>query len=155
LFQSRFPRVGPAAPPPNWVRSSSFRNKGITDANGTVLQDTKTGCEWWTFGGLRANATVAAWLRSAQIACRFDNLSLSTEDSPYELSKTIASLNPTDPQLPEKMTPPKFADGIPEALLLDLDRSRFYNVPAATGILLSGKAFAPHSRSLDDLCEID
>ncbi len=135
----------------------SFRNKGLTDVKGTLLYDTKTGCEWWTFGGLRANATLAAWLRSAQISSRFDNLSLSTEGSPYELSKTIASLTPTDLQLPEKMTTPKFADAIPEALLLDFDRSRLYDVPAAAGILrsVSGKAFAHHSRSLDDLREID
>jgi hypothetical protein len=121
------------------------------------LRDTKTGCEWWTFGGLRVNATLAAWLRAAQISCRSDNLRLSTDASPYELSRTIAALNPTDPQLPEKMTPPKFADAIPEALLLDLDRSRVYDVPAAAEILRSvlGKAFADRSRSLDQLCTID
>ena len=31
---------------------------GTTDSGGTVLRPTRTGCEWWTYAGLKANAAL-------------------------------------------------------------------------------------------------
>jgi ATP-dependent Lhr-like helicase len=109
---------------------ASFRGKHITDTSGTVLQPTKTGCVWWTFAGLRANAFLARNLNA-----RFDNLRFLCDYSPFELSKAVRSEMSTEIHLPEKFSLPKFAEALSESERSTYAQQRLYDRSSARKIL--------------------
>src|SRR6185369_9617720 len=57
--------------------------QGTTDPDGTVLRSTKTGCEWWTYAGLKANA---ALVQRFTLPATFDSLTVRARCSPIELT---------------------------------------------------------------------
>ncbi|MDZ4800304.1 MAG: DEAD/DEAH box helicase [Bryobacteraceae bacterium] len=93
---------------------ASFCMEPLVDREGTMLLETSQGCEWWTFGGMRANAALTyAW----PFAVTFDNLSIRARVSPIELSEAI---NAAWDLLPPESNPrnaPKFAECLPNDLL--------------------------------------
>ncbi len=125
----------------NWSRRAaaelgSFRKKAIADSAGTTLHSTDRGCVWWTFGGLRANALMAGWLRSANMDSRFDNLRLVLDCPAPELSLKIGSVETQEVPMPQKFTAPKFADALPEPELLAYAQHRLYDELGARRVLV-------------------
>ena len=53
--------------------------QGTTDPSGTVLRPTRTGCEWWTYAGLKANA---ALVQSFGLPATFDSLTIRARCCP-------------------------------------------------------------------------
>jgi ATP-dependent helicase Lhr and Lhr-like helicase len=113
---------------------ASFRHKHLTDNSGTVLHAIKSGCVWWTFAGIRANALIADWLRSKSIDSRSDNLRLICDCSVPELSKAIRS-EIGEIHLPEKFTLPKFAEALSKCELSVYAKQRLYDEPSAQKII--------------------
>ena len=141
LCQAMRDVVEPDAVSPSWSRRAatelgSFRKMNLTGSAGTLIHATKTGSEWWTFAGLRANALLAAWLRSAGLLSRFDNLRLLSDSTAAELSKVLRSLKAADPPLPDRLTAPKFSEALSEELLADLARHRLYDNFGASEVLI-------------------
>ncbi len=113
---------------------ASFRSKRVTDTSGTALHATKSGCVWWTFAGIRANALIAAWFRCQNIDSRSDNLRLICDCSVPELSKAIRS-EIGEIHLPEKFTLPKFAEALSKSELSVYAEQRLYDEPSARKII--------------------
>src|SRR5580700_11037556 len=60
--------------------------QGTTDAEGTILRETRTGCEWWTYAGLKANATL---VQRQGLPATFDSLTIRARCSPIELKRAM------------------------------------------------------------------
>ena len=74
---------------------------GWLESDGTTVLRDETGITWWTFGGLLANAPIAAKLRSMGIdAGKADNLfiPITGEYDPKKIEDTIKELAQTDPE---------------------------------------------------------
>jgi ATP-dependent Lhr-like helicase len=54
----------------------------LTHDNSTVLFDHSGKCAWWTFAGLRANATLASTFTKANLMATADNLAVRFEELP-------------------------------------------------------------------------
>jgi ATP-dependent Lhr-like helicase len=105
-----------------------LKNQSTTDPDGTVLRPTRTGCEWWTYAGLKANA---ALIHGIGIPATFDSLTLRARCSPVELKRLLdRSLRESDPELDTRFRP-KFAECVPQHLLAQFARERLYDWPAA------------------------
>ena len=105
--------------------------QGTTNPDGTVLRSTKSGCEWWTYAGLKANA---ALVQRFTLPASFDSLTVRARCSPIELKRAL-DCNPKDPD-PE-IDPrfrPKFAECISEHLLTLFARARLYDWAVASRI---------------------
>jgi hypothetical protein len=66
--------------------SKCSRPKGTTDPAATVLRATRTGCEWWTHTGLKANA---ALVQRFGLPASFDSLTIRARCSPIELNRAL------------------------------------------------------------------
>ena len=109
--------------------------QGTTDPDGTVLRSTKTGCEWWTYAGLKANA---ALVQRFALPASFDSLTVRARCSPIELKRDLDS-NPQDrdPEIDPRFRP-KFAECLSEHQLTLFARARLYDWPAASRIREEG-----------------
>jgi ATP-dependent Lhr-like helicase len=105
--------------------------QGTTDPAGTVLRETPTGCEWWTYAGLKANA---ALVQRYGFPATFDSLTIRARCSPIELNHTMDG--PPKEQAPgiDKRFLPKFAECLPEGLLAQFAIKRLYDWGAASQI---------------------
>ena len=105
--------------------------QGTTDPDGTVLRSTKTGCEWWTYAGLKANA---ALVQRFTLPATFDSLTVRARCSPIELTRALDG-NPQDrdPEIDPRFRP-KFAECLSEHQLNLFARARLYDWPAASRI---------------------
>src|ERR1035437_1154544 len=105
--------------------------QGTTDPAATVLRATRTGCEWWTYAGLKANA---ALVQRFSLPATFDSLTIRARCSPIELNRAMAAPS-KDPAL--EIDPrffPKFAECLPDQLLARFARSRLYDWDAANQV---------------------
>lgn len=105
--------------------------QGTTDPAATVLRATRTGCEWWTYAGLKANA---ALVQRFGLPASFDSLTVRAHCSPIELKRAVDG-PPTEatPEIDERFRP-KFAECLPDHLLAQFARKRLYDWPAASQI---------------------
>src|ERR1019366_4404152 len=63
--------------------------QGTTDPAATVLRATRTGCEWWTYAGLKSNA---ALVQRFGLPATFDSLTIRARCSPIELNQALDTL---------------------------------------------------------------
>jgi ATP-dependent helicase Lhr and Lhr-like helicase len=105
--------------------------QSTTDPDGTVLRSTKTGCEWWTYAGLKANAALA---HRFALPATFDSLTIRARCSPVELKRALdAPTQDRDTEIDARFRP-KFAECLPEHQLAQFARERLYDWPAASQI---------------------
>lgn len=103
-------------------------DQGTTDASGTVLRQTRTGCEWWTYAGLKANA---ALVQRHGLSATFDSLTIRAHCSPIELNLALESpSNAPSPEIDQHFLP-KFAECLPDGLLVQFAGERLYDVDSA------------------------
>ena len=98
------------------------------DQDGTVLRATRTGCEWWTYAGLRGNAALA--YRHA-LPATFDSITIHARCSPAELSRRLETQPTVASSGPDPHFRPKFAECIPDHLLGSFAWERLYEWDAA------------------------
>jgi ATP-dependent Lhr-like helicase len=105
--------------------------QATTDPSGTVLRATRTGCEWWTYAGLKANA---ALVQRFGLPATFDSLTIRGRCSPVELSRALEA--PPKEPLPEidERFRPKFAECIPDNLLAQFASQRLYDWDGASQV---------------------
>lgn len=106
--------------------------------------------KWWTFGGLKANASLAAMLTSKD-GCipRFDNYFVELPDSSVasDAERRFREIK-TNQQVYAKAEPPgrvKFWECVPGRLQQDFVKSRFTDVNRAAKILLEPRLYAGFS----------
>jgi ATP-dependent Lhr-like helicase len=102
--------------------------QGTVDPEGTVLRATRTGCEWWTYAGLRGNA---ALVRRFALPGTFDSLTIRATCSPIDLKRALDVVQEPRPSLPDSRFRPKFAECLPHNLLALFAWKRLYDWPAA------------------------
>lgn len=102
--------------------------QGTVDPDGTVLRPTRTGCEWWTYGGLTGNA---ALVRRFALSATFDSLTIRAMCSPINLKRALEAEQEPKPLLPESRFRPKFAECLPDNLLALFAWERLYDWSAA------------------------
>src|SRR5579863_4597776 len=103
-------------------------SQATPDSGGTVLWPTRTGCEWWTYAGLKANA---ALVHGFGLPATFDSLTIRARCSPIELNRTLdAPPRGSMPAIDERFRP-KFAECLPDALLAQFAHERLYDWSAA------------------------
>jgi ATP-dependent Lhr-like helicase len=105
--------------------------QGTTDPDATVLRETRAGCEWWTYGGLKANAALA---QRFSLPATFDSLTIRARCSPIELKRALDS-PPSEPapEIDQRFRP-KFAECLPDRLLAEFARERLYDWNAASQV---------------------
>jgi ATP-dependent Lhr-like helicase len=98
------------------------------DTEGSVLRATRTGCEWWTYAGLRGNA---ALIRRFELPATFDSVTIRATCSPIDLKHRLD--NPQNPlsSPPDSRFRPKFAECLPDGLLARYAWERLYDWSAA------------------------
>jgi ATP-dependent Lhr-like helicase len=117
--------------------------QGTTDPDGTILRSNKTGCEWWTYAGLKANA---ALVQRFALPASFDSLTVRARCSPIELKRALdRSPQDRDPEIDPRFRP-KFAECLSEHHLTLFARARLYDWPDAERI---GIERIIHDRSRD------
>jgi hypothetical protein len=105
--------------------------QGTTDTDGTILRETRTGCEWWTYAGLKANA---ALVHRHGLPATFDSITVRARCSPIELNRLLgADPKEVSREIDQRFLP-KFAECIPEALLSQFASERLYDWRAAAQI---------------------
>jgi ATP-dependent Lhr-like helicase len=105
--------------------------QGTTDPGGTILRSNKTGCEWWTYAGLKANA---ALVQRFALPASFDSLTVRARCSPIELKRALdGSPQDRDPEIDPRFRP-KFAECLSEHHLTLFARARLYDWPDAERI---------------------
>jgi ATP-dependent Lhr-like helicase len=105
--------------------------QGTTDTEGTVLRPTRTGCEWWTYGGLKANA---ALVQRFSLPATFDSLTIRAHCSPIELNRALNDpAKSASPEIDPRFRP-KFAECLPDHLLAQFARERLYDWSAASQV---------------------
>jgi ATP-dependent Lhr-like helicase len=108
--------------------------QGTVDPGGTVLRATKTGCEWWTWAGLKANATL---VQRFAIPATADSMTIRSRCTPVELKRLLeVAARDTAPDIPSRFRP-KFEECLPDDLLVRFAQERLYDWPAATRSLES------------------
>lgn len=103
-----------------------------TDSDGTILRATRTGCEWWTYAGLKANA---ALVQQHALPATFDSLTVRARCSPVVLKAALD--NPTRDvaaDLDDRFLP-KFAECLPESLRVRFAAERLYDWDAAAQVV--------------------
>jgi hypothetical protein len=117
--------------------------QGTTDQDGTVVRSTRSGCEWWTYAGLKANATLA---EQFALPATFDSLTVRARCSPVELKRSLdVPPQGRDPEIDPRFRP-KFAECLPKHHLAQFARERLHDWPAASQIR-AGKII--HDRTRD------
>jgi ATP-dependent Lhr-like helicase len=118
---------------------------------GTVIASDGIGerAKWWTFGGLKANASLAAMLISkGGCVPRFDNYFVEIPDSPvrHEAEKRFQEMNMNQPhEVRSAAEPPgrvKFWECIPSTLQARFMESRFTDMKHAGEILSEPRLYA-------------
>jgi ATP-dependent Lhr-like helicase len=105
--------------------------QATTDPDATILRATKTGCEWWTYAGLKANA---ALVQRFALPATFDSLTVRAGCSPIELKLAMdAPQQDSRPEIDARFRP-KFAECIPDPLLAQFARERLFDTDAANYI---------------------
>lgn len=105
--------------------------QGTTDPGGTVLRETRAGCEWWTYAGLKANA---ALVQGRGLPATFDSLTIRARCSPIELKRTLDK-SPRERILDvDDRFLPKFAECLPDHLLSQYAQERLYDWPGASQV---------------------
>lgn len=108
-----------------------FAAQNTTDPTSTVLRQTQTGCEWWTYAGLKANA---ALVQRHALPATFDSLTIRPTYSPIELNRALDA-PPMDPSTEiDQRFLPKFAECLPSDLLAQFARERLYDWAASVRI---------------------
>lgn len=106
--------------------------QGTVDPGGTVLRATKTGCEWWTWAGLKANATL---VQRFGLPATADSMTIRARCTPIELKRLLeAPPREEPPDIPSRFRP-KFEECLPDNLLVRFAQARLYDWPAATRLL--------------------
>jgi len=107
--------------------------QGTTDPAATVLRATRTGCEWWTYAGLKANA---ALVQRFGLLASFDSLTIRARCSPIELNRALEA-PPKDLAFEiDQRFLPKFAECIPDSLLAQFASHCLYDWSAANEVCL-------------------
>jgi ATP-dependent Lhr-like helicase len=125
------------------------RSNHIVIASGGKGEQAK----WWTFGGLKANASLAAMLTSRD-GCipRFDNYFVELPDSSVigDAEKRFQQMKMNQPheihakaELPGKI---KFWECVPSDLQVKFTDSRFTDIKRATEILTEPRRYAAFSK---------
>jgi ATP-dependent Lhr-like helicase len=105
--------------------------QGTTDPDATVLRATRTGCEWWTYASLKANA---ALVQRFSLPASFDSLTIRARCSPIELKHALdGPPNELPPEIDQRFRP-KFAECLPDCLLAQFARERLYDWDAASKV---------------------
>jgi ATP-dependent Lhr-like helicase len=105
--------------------------QGTADPNGTVVRQTRTGCEWWTYAGLKANA---ALVQRHSLPATFDSLTIRARSSPIELKQALdAPAKDSPPQMDVRFQP-KFVECLPDHLIVQFASHRLYDTAAAAYI---------------------
>jgi hypothetical protein len=121
---------------PSWSRRAaaelaSFRREPIVNADGTVLLETKSGCEWWTFAGLRGNAALTyAW----PFPVSFDNVTIRANVGRQALQQAAKTEWDLAPPKPDRRFRPKFAECLSADQLGRLAWCRLYDRDAADAV---------------------
>lgn len=102
--------------------------QATVDRDGTVLRATRTGCEWWTYAGLRGNA---ALVHRLDVPATFDSITIRATYSPIELKRRLDHPCEPDPSLPDSRFRPKFAECLPDNLLARYAWERLFDWSAA------------------------
>lgn len=105
--------------------------QSTTDPDGTILRATRTGCEWWTYAGLKANA---ALVQQHALPATFDSLTIRARCLPVALKGALD--NPARdiaPDLDDRFLP-KFAECLPDNLLNRFAAERLYDWDAAAQV---------------------
>src|SRR5207245_636337 len=87
--------------------------EATVDQEGTVLRTVRTGCDWWTYAGLKGNAALA---RQFALPCTFDSITVRARCSPVELKRSLDTPADLAPSEPDPRFRPKFAECIPDNL---------------------------------------
>ena len=96
-----------------------------------MLRATRTGCEWWTYAGLKANAAI---VQRFGLSASFDSLTIRPRSSPVELKRSLdGPWKDPFPEIDQRFLP-KFAECIPDNLLAQFARQRLYEWDAASQI---------------------
>jgi hypothetical protein len=104
------------------------------DQDATVLSATRTGCDWWTYAGLKGNAALT--YRQA-LPATFDSIAIHARCSPIELKSRLDTKPNTAPPDPDPHFRPKFAECIPDHLLGLYAWQRLYDWDASDHVLHS------------------
>jgi ATP-dependent Lhr-like helicase len=105
--------------------------QGTTDPAATVLRATRTGCEWWTYAGLKANA---ALVQRFGLPASFDSLTIRARCSPIELNRALDAARKEEfPEIDQRFLP-KFAECIPDNLLAQFVSQRLYDWSSANEV---------------------
>jgi hypothetical protein len=105
--------------------------QGTTDAEATVLRATRTGCEWWTYAGLKANA---ALVQRFSLPATFDSLTIRARCSPIEMKRALDGPPCEQSSEIEQRFRPKFAECLPDRLLAEFARERLYDWDSASQV---------------------
>jgi ATP-dependent Lhr-like helicase len=105
--------------------------EGTVDPEGTVLLNTRTGSDWWTYAGLKGNAALV--LKHA-LPATFDSMTIHAPCSPIELRERLEARTLTELPAPDSRFRPKFAECVPERLLGMFASHRLYDWQAAARI---------------------
>jgi ATP-dependent Lhr-like helicase len=105
--------------------------EGTVDQEGTVLRSARTGCDWWTYAGLKGNAALA---RQLALPCTFDSMTVRARCSAVELKRSLDTRIDSTPPEPDPHFRPKFAECIPDNLLVLFAQERLYDWDAANHI---------------------
>jgi hypothetical protein len=106
--------------------------QGTTDpAEPSSALPARTGCEWWTYAGLKANA---ALVQRFGLPASFDSLTIRARCSPIELNRALdAPPEEASPEIDQRFLP-KFAECIPNNLLAQFASQCLYDWSAANEI---------------------
>jgi ATP-dependent Lhr-like helicase len=102
--------------------------QGTADPDGTVLRATRTGCDWWTYAGLKGNA---ALVHKHALPATFDSMTIHIGCSAIELRARLDTHASVSPPERDPHFRPKFAECVPENLLALLGWNRLYDWQAA------------------------
>ncbi len=105
--------------------------QGTVDPDGTVLRNTRTGSDWWTFAGLKGNA---ALVLKHTLPATFDSMTIHARCSPIELRDRLRDGVSAEPAVPDPRYRPKFAECVPDRLLGIFAWKRLYDWRAAACI---------------------
>lgn len=84
------------------------------EPDSTAIVRTRAGVHWWTFAGLHANSTIAAWLHAQGVGAQPNNLSirLTSDPSSATLEEILRRLRDVDPETLHPEVSQKAVDGL-------------------------------------------
>ena len=102
----------------------------------SVTKNESGGARLWTFGGTRANRTIAKQIQSRVDVRRIDALGLDLETplDPNELNSAllVSDLQFSTDEIKERAKPIKFSECLSEAVLIQIIRMRQFEPPSTT-----------------------